>query len=251
MAQHIDGPLYYERMGRTGPVMAFAHPNPMDQSCWIFQLAHMSTWFRCIAIDVPGYGRSPKCRKGVTMNDVAQAFWEAIDEIAPGEKAILVGCSVGSAIITYMHNQRPDRTAALILAGTGYQPRQGIRAPAHRLVQAIRHRLSLALHIRGFQPSVPRHSAGNVLRRHVRRAATDMAISIRSSHQFEAHAQPNPEDHEAKVACPCDHPDRQRGRHAPECVPAAAAHQELRAQSAARRRTRLPDRAALAVQPAT
>ena len=60
MAEHIDGPLYYERMGRTGPVMAFVHPNPMDQSCWIFQMAHMSTWFRCIAIDIPGYGRSPK-----------------------------------------------------------------------------------------------------------------------------------------------------------------------------------------------
>ncbi len=23
MAQHIHGPLYYERMGRTGPVIAF------------------------------------------------------------------------------------------------------------------------------------------------------------------------------------------------------------------------------------
>jgi pimeloyl-ACP methyl ester carboxylesterase len=82
MAKNIDGPLYYERMGRTGPVMAFVHPNPMDQSCWIFQMAQMSTWYRCIAIDVPGYGRSPKCRKGVTMNDVAQGCWEAIDEIA-------------------------------------------------------------------------------------------------------------------------------------------------------------------------
>ena len=46
MAAHIEGPLYYERMGRTGPVMALVHPNPMDQSCWIFQMAHMSTWYR-------------------------------------------------------------------------------------------------------------------------------------------------------------------------------------------------------------
>ena len=60
MAQNIQGPLYYERMGRTGPVIAFIHPNPMDQSCWIFQMAHLSTWYRCISIDIPGYGRSPK-----------------------------------------------------------------------------------------------------------------------------------------------------------------------------------------------
>ncbi|MBN9010311.1 MAG: hypothetical protein J0H63_09315 [Rhizobiales bacterium] len=56
MAEHIDGPLYYERMGRSGPVMAFVHPNPMDQSAWIYQLAQMSTWYRCIAIDVPEEG---------------------------------------------------------------------------------------------------------------------------------------------------------------------------------------------------
>jgi pimeloyl-ACP methyl ester carboxylesterase len=77
MAQHIHGPLYYERMGRTGPVIAFVHPNPMDQSCWIFQLAHLSTWYRCIAIDIPGYGRSPKADAGLTMTDMAEACWEA------------------------------------------------------------------------------------------------------------------------------------------------------------------------------
>ena len=59
MADHIDGPLYYETMGKRGPVMGFVHPNPMDQSCWIFQMAQMSTWYRCIGIDLPGYGKSP------------------------------------------------------------------------------------------------------------------------------------------------------------------------------------------------
>lgn len=122
MAQHIRGPLYYERMGRTGPVMAFVHPNPMDQSCWIFQMAHLSTWYRCIAIDIPGYGRSPKADSGLTMDDMAAACWEAIDDAMPEETAILVGCSVGSAIAPYMYHQRPERTAAIVLSGTGYNP---------------------------------------------------------------------------------------------------------------------------------
>jgi len=153
MASNIDGPLYYERMGRTGPVMAFVHPNPMDQSCWIFQMAQMSTWFRCIAIDVPGYGRSPKCRKGVSMNDVAQGCWEAIDEIAPGEKAILVGCSVGSAIINYMHNLKPERTPALRLVdrmgsspATAFAcPLSKVRDHARTLVGSLHRWLSVAL----------------------------------------------------------------------------------------------------------
>jgi len=42
MAQHVLGPLYYERMGRTGPVMAFSLTNgllstsPTSQSSAIF-----------------------------------------------------------------------------------------------------------------------------------------------------------------------------------------------------------------------
>src|SRR5215469_5127125 len=99
MADHLHGPLYYEKMGREGPVFAFIHPNPYDQSCWLYQLAHLSTWFRCIAIDLPGYGRSPKADPGLRMTDLARACWEAIDKEYPGESAILIGCSVGSQIV--------------------------------------------------------------------------------------------------------------------------------------------------------
>lgn len=120
MAEHILGPLYYERMGRKGPAMVFVHPNPMDQSCWIFQMAHLSTWYRCMAIDIPGYGRSPKAEPGLTMEDMAQACWEAVDEAGLDEPAILVGCSVGSNIIRYMYHIRPAYTAAIVLSGTGH-----------------------------------------------------------------------------------------------------------------------------------
>src|SRR6201987_3195763 len=133
LVDHIDGPLYYEKMGRAGPVMAFVHPNPMDQSCWIFQMAHMSTWFRCIAIDIPGYGRSPKAHDGLTMSDMAEGCWEAIETEFPKEPAILVGCSVGAAILPYMHHARSSKTKALIMCGTGYNP--GKEFTGHRIKQ--------------------------------------------------------------------------------------------------------------------
>jgi pimeloyl-ACP methyl ester carboxylesterase len=201
MAEHIDGPLYYERMGRSGPVMAFVHPNPMDQSCWIFQMAQFSSWFRCIAIDIPGYGRSPKARPGLRMEDTAQGYWEAIDEIAPGEKAILVGCSVGSAVVTYMHHRRPRQTAALVLSGTGYNPGKGF---AHRRIADYRE------HGIGYRWRYTFDDFSPAFR------ATPMALFFadmfaeRNSHadletiilQFEAHAQPDAEDHQARIACP-------------------------------------------------
>ena len=87
---NINGPLYYERMGRTGPVMAFVHPNPMDQSCWIYQMARFSTWFRCVAIDIPGYGRSPAGTAEMSRFDMAQALWEA-PSLSNGCYLLLVG----------------------------------------------------------------------------------------------------------------------------------------------------------------
>ncbi|MBI2319448.1 MAG: alpha/beta hydrolase [Betaproteobacteria bacterium] len=122
MAQHILGPLYYEHMGRAGPAMVFVHPNPMDQSCWMYQMAHLSTWYRCLAIDIPGYGRSPKAEPGLTLADMAQACWEAVDDALPAEPAILVGCSVGSSVVAQMVHLRPSQSAALVLSGAAYHP---------------------------------------------------------------------------------------------------------------------------------
>jgi pimeloyl-ACP methyl ester carboxylesterase len=137
VADHILGPLYYERMGRTGPVMLFIHPNPLDQSCWLYQMAHFSTWYRCVAVDVPGYGRSPGASDGLTLEDMAEACWETVDAVAPGEPAILVGCSVGSQIAPQMYDLRPAQTLALVLTGTGYRP-PGDRAAADRRDMRIR-----------------------------------------------------------------------------------------------------------------
>ncbi len=201
MVQHIHGPLYYERMGRTGPVIAFIHPNPMDQSCWIFQMAHLSTWYRCITIDIPGYGRSPKADAGLTMEDMAEACWEAIDDALPGETAILVGCSTGSAIAPYMHHHRPDKTAALVLSGTGYTPGKEF---AKRRIDAytangIDYRWAYTFEILSpaFRATPLAHFFANLFTER-----NDFADLETILHQFRALQKPDPDGHHERVACP-------------------------------------------------
>ncbi len=66
----------------------------MDQSCWIYQMAHLSSWYRCVVIDLPGYGRSPNADPGLTMGDMAEACWEALDNarnLAPEAAHYLIG----------------------------------------------------------------------------------------------------------------------------------------------------------------
>ncbi len=201
MAEHVEGPLYYETMGRTGPVVAFVHPNPMDQSCWMFQMAQLSTWFRCIAIDIPGYGRSPKATKGLTMRDIAQACWEAIDDAFPGESAILAGCSTGSAIAPHMYHLRPDKTKALVLCGTGYNPRKEF---AHHRIKSYQDRgvdFRWDYTFQDFSPAFRTtplgHYFANLFAERNVYADADSII-----YQFEALLQPEAADHHSAIKAP-------------------------------------------------
>ena len=39
--------------------------------CWVYQLDHFSTWYRCLSVDLPGYGRSATAQPGLTIADMA------------------------------------------------------------------------------------------------------------------------------------------------------------------------------------
>jgi pimeloyl-ACP methyl ester carboxylesterase len=99
--------------------MLFIHSTPDDHRLWLFQTAHFSAWYRTIAVDLAGYGRSPAPQPGVSLADHAAACWEAVDRISTGA-IIIQGNSVGSQIAMQMASQQPDRVQALIISGTGY-----------------------------------------------------------------------------------------------------------------------------------
>ena len=120
MASNINGALYREVTGpASAPLMVFVHPNPMDNAAWMYQLAHLSTWYRCVAVDLPGYGRSPRALPGVTLFDLAEACWDAAGPEGV-DRVVLVGCSVGANVVLHMQHLSPERTAAVVVSGAGY-----------------------------------------------------------------------------------------------------------------------------------
>jgi 3-oxoadipate enol-lactonase len=199
MAEHIQGPLYYELMGRSGTVMIFIHPNPLDQSCWLFQMPHFSTWFRCITIDIPGYGRSPKGSPGLTLADIATGCWEAVDDAFPGEPAILVGCSVGAQLLPYMYRQHPARSKAMILSGVGYDPVKGFAARSINAYssQGAGYRREHVL--LGMSPAFRNTPTAQFLADLFLERDVDVPSIIL---QFQAHQKPDPEDLHSRIACP-------------------------------------------------
>jgi pimeloyl-ACP methyl ester carboxylesterase len=121
VASHIPGPLYYEQLGSHGRPMLFIHSTPDDHRLWFYQTARFSAWYRTVAVDLAGYGRSPAPEPGVTVADQAQACWEAMDTIA-SDGVIVHGNSLGSFVALHMASLRPERIPLLILSGCGYLP---------------------------------------------------------------------------------------------------------------------------------
>jgi pimeloyl-ACP methyl ester carboxylesterase len=118
------GPLHAETVGlSTNPGMVFLHPNPMDWTAWLYQLAHFSTWFHCVAIDLPGYGRSGGCASTISMPEIASACWDVVDSRRPerDEPVVILGCSVGANVAQHMYHLRPDAVHSLVLTGCGWR----------------------------------------------------------------------------------------------------------------------------------
>jgi len=62
--------LYYEIFG-AGLPMVMIHANPFDHNLWMYQIAHFSTYFKVIALDIRGYGRSDKPTTPFSLRDMA------------------------------------------------------------------------------------------------------------------------------------------------------------------------------------
>ena len=144
-ADHIDGPLHWERQGGRGRPVVFLHANPLDSSSWLYQTAHFSTWYDTVAVDLPGYGRSPRARAGLTMGDVATACWEAVDEVT-ADPAVVVGLSVGGWLAAHMARLRPSQVAALVVAGAGWFPDDDKAFARERMASYTEHGIAYRRH---------------------------------------------------------------------------------------------------------
>lgn len=183
--------------GRTGLVLL--HANPLDGSMWSSQVAHLSTWFRTFVPDLPGYGHSDPLRGPITMPQLADAVWRAVDD-AGARDVVIGGVSIGSGLALHMARQRPDRTLALIVSGAGYGPD---KAFAGRRIEGYR-RDGLAyrdIHLRdGHATAFLGTPAGRFAAEvaHARGSLVDIPSVIGL---YEAHGAPDPDDLH-QPACP-------------------------------------------------
>jgi len=107
--------IHYEICGEGFPFV-LVHANPFDHNLWIYQIAHFSTYFKIIAVDIRGYGRSDKPTHEFSLQDMAEDVLGVChhEEV---KQAILGGASVGSGIALLLGLDHPEMFKTLILVG--------------------------------------------------------------------------------------------------------------------------------------
>lgn len=112
--------IYYEVAGR-GPALVLIHAIPFDHSLWLYQQARFSTWFKVIAVDLRGFGRSAKVTAAYAFEDMARDVLGVMaDEDV--DRAVVMGCSIGSKLALLLGGMAPEKFSAVIQVGGNSGP---------------------------------------------------------------------------------------------------------------------------------
>ena len=103
----------YETAGSGDNTIALLHGAACDLTFWNAQVDALSSICKVVLVDLPGHGRSDKPRINYTMKLMAQAV-HAVLERTRTSNAILLGHSMGVAVIREFYRTWPERVRALI-----------------------------------------------------------------------------------------------------------------------------------------
>jgi pimeloyl-ACP methyl ester carboxylesterase len=109
-----DGTLIsYEIHGLGDPTLVFVHGWSCDSRYWQAQLPHFTKNHRVLTLDLAGHGHSGMTRSQYTMLAFGEDV-QAVTEAAGGRSVILIGHSMGGAVIAEAARLMPSRVIGLI-----------------------------------------------------------------------------------------------------------------------------------------
>lgn len=133
----IDGLIHYVDYGGPddGPRLVLVHGLGGSLISWAAVAPALARVGRVIALDLPGFGRSPGSPRPVTLSADQLLLHRFLIQVA-GIPAILIGHSMGGTISAMLAAQRPDTTAGLVFIDPAV-PWQFDRQTAPRLASLV------------------------------------------------------------------------------------------------------------------
>jgi pimeloyl-ACP methyl ester carboxylesterase len=109
--------ISYNDVGeKKQPVIIFIHGFPFNKSMWNGQLEALGSKYRCIALDLPGYGGSESADE-ISIENYADLLDEFM-RLMQIDKAAICGLSMGGYIALRAIVKYPERFSRLILCDT-------------------------------------------------------------------------------------------------------------------------------------
>ncbi len=110
--------LHYRESGRrSGPPVLMIQGLGADKHLWDVQRLALAPWYRTIALDNRGAGRSDKPYGAYSLEQMAEDAIAVLDEVGV-EQAHVIGASMGGVITQIIGLKHPERVRSLTLACT-------------------------------------------------------------------------------------------------------------------------------------
>ncbi len=111
-----DANIHVIREGSSGPPILMIHGASANAREFTYTLApHLSSNHRLFMVDRPGHGHSERPDDARSLRVQAEQMAAVLDELAPEEKAIIVGHSFGGGVALRLALERPDLVMGLVL----------------------------------------------------------------------------------------------------------------------------------------
>ncbi|HEY5889542.1 MAG TPA: alpha/beta hydrolase [Acidimicrobiia bacterium] len=122
-----DARLFYRESG-AGNLVMFIHAGVADSRMWAPQIEAVPAGFRFVAFDQRGFGKSRLVEGHYSDHLDALALMDHLG----AESAVVVGCSMGSAVAVRVAAAAPERVTGLVLVGAdspGFEPSRSYESP--------------------------------------------------------------------------------------------------------------------------
>jgi pimeloyl-ACP methyl ester carboxylesterase len=120
----LNGPVHYADFGGNGPPLVLVHGLGGSLTNWMAVGAGLSRTGRVLALDLPGFGRTPPAGRSVSVEAQVGLVGQFIERVAGG-KCALVGNSMGGMISLALAAEHPGKVSRLVLVNPAL-PRVGI-----------------------------------------------------------------------------------------------------------------------------
>ena len=119
--------ISYDVQGTGQPVLVFVHGWSCSKEFWKEQVAHFARKHKVVTIDLAGHGRSDQSRRDYTVESFGKDVASVVKKLNL-DQAILIGHSMGGAVIVEAAGQIPDRVICLVGADTFHDIEKGYQS---------------------------------------------------------------------------------------------------------------------------